>query len=45
MDLKIPIFKNKHNGQHTIILSKKQFKDLKNREPKFIHIKECDFLE
>jgi hypothetical protein len=44
MDFKIPLFKNKKNGQFTAVFSKKQFVDLK-KNPKYIHIRECDFLE
>ncbi len=35
---------NKANGQAIVFLSKKKLKLLKNREAKFLKIKECDLI-
>lgn len=45
MDLKLPIFKNKNNGQCTIFLPKNQINFLKKNSPKFIKIKDFEFME
>lgn len=45
MNYKAKIITNKKNGQLNISLSKKHFKELRFKTPKFIEIKECDFLE
>jgi len=46
MNYRAKIITNKSNGQMNISISKRFFKDkLQFKEPKFIEIKECDFLE
>lgn len=45
MNIITKLFKNKKNKQLSLIISKKQFPQIKNKNPKFIKIKEVEFLE